>query len=153
VKLDSTMTAYLAKLERCQSNPVAGRYFITSFPSPHVAWGVLIVWFGIELYRRSAVLLVPWGLLNCIGAVFLLQHYAVDAVAGIVVAVAAVFLVRGLVLWESALGLTAPSGYGVFRSLRTDAAEIGRAIWPQSGGKVRRTEKTYRHAANRAGRR
>ena len=94
VHLNYKVTNLLRQLEPYQSNPAEGRYFITSIPSLHVAWGILIVWFGIELYSRSAILLLPWGVLNAIGALYSLQHYAVDAVAGFIVAIIAVYLVR-----------------------------------------------------------
>jgi membrane-associated phospholipid phosphatase len=145
VHLDDMIVNLLERLERVQSNPVTGRYFITSFPSPHVAWGVIIVWFGIELYQKSIVLLLPWGLLNCIGAIYSLQHYAVDAVAGIVVAIAAVYLVRGLVALEAGHGIDAPRGYGLSKSMQQDLADLGRWIWPSAKGKPGRARKLGAH--------
>jgi hypothetical protein len=120
----------LEQLEPFQSVPAGGRFFITSLPSMHVAWGILVVWFGATLDRRLAIVLIAWGLLNAVGAVFTLQHYAVDAVAGGVVTVVAVALVRGLIALEARCGLRPPPGYGIFAFIRRDAASLGRAMWP-----------------------
>ena len=128
VHLNYHVIRLAGKLERYQSDPATGRYFITSFPSLHVAWGVIIVWFGVELYRRSAILLVPWGLLNAVGAVYSLQHYAVDAVGGIIVAIVAVYLVRGLVALEARHSLEAPKGYDISKFMQRDALALGRAV-------------------------
>jgi hypothetical protein len=136
--LGDATVMFLETVERYQSNPATGRYFITSFPSPHVAWGVIIVWFGVELYWKSIVLLLPWGLFNCIGAVYSLQHYAVDAVAGIVVAIAAVYLVRGMIALEARRGVETPRGYGLAKTMQQDLAALGRWIWHLAKGKQRR---------------
>jgi hypothetical protein len=138
--LGDATVVFLDIIERMQSDPWVGRYLITSFPSPHVAWGIIIVWFGIELYRKSIVLLLPWGLLNCIGAVYSLQHYAVDAIAGIVVAIAAVGLVRGLIALEAKHGIGAPRGYGLAKAMQKDVEVLGRWVWPWLKGKTRRAK-------------
>ncbi len=98
-----------------------------------VAWGTLVVWFGVGRYSRSALVLLPWGMLNCIGAIYTLQHYAVDAVAGIIVAFVAVFLVRAFIALEARLGLAAPEGYGLYKSMQKDIVAVGHAVWPSVG--------------------
>jgi hypothetical protein len=138
--LNPDVNRFLNEVDPYQSDPAVGRYFITSIPSLHVAWGVIIVWFGVELYSRSILLLLPWGLLNCVGAIFTLQHYAVDAVAGIIVAVIAVYLVRGLVALEARKGLDAPKGYGLCKSIQEDIQTLGRAVFPPLKKRVGRAK-------------
>ena len=123
-----------------QSDPKAGRYLVSTLPSPHVAWGILVVWFGVGLYSRSVLVLLPWGVLNCVGAIYSLQHYAVDAVAGIIVAFIAIFLVRGLVALEARLGLAAPEGYGLNKSIQKDIVAVGQAVWPSVRRKLVRAK-------------
>ena len=95
-----------------------------------VARGMLVVWFGVGLHSWSALVLLPWGMLNCIGAIYTLQHYAVNAVAGIIVAFVAVFLVRAFIALEARLGLAAPEGYGLYKSMQKDIVAVGQAVWP-----------------------
>ena len=131
---------FLDRLEVLQSDPKAGRYLVSTLPSPHVAWGILVVWFGVGLYSRSVLVLLPWGVLNCVGAIYSLQHYAVDAVAGIIVAFIAIFLVRGLVALEARLGLAAPEGYGLNKSIQKDIVAVGQAVWPSVRRKLVRAK-------------
>lgn len=69
----------------------------TAFPSSHVAAAVtagLAAWSG---WRPLGAVLVPLALLMTLGTVYGQFHYAVDALAGLLVA-AAVFLARGWIL-------------------------------------------------------
>jgi len=140
IHLNYKVTNFLNRLEPYESDPANGRYFITSFPSLHVAWGILVVWYGVQLYSRSAILLLPWALLNIVGAIYSLQHYAVDALAGIVVAIIAVYLVRGLVALEAKHGLEAPKGYGLSKFIQRDVVALGQAVFPSNKRKVERAK-------------
>jgi hypothetical protein len=135
VHLNRDVASFLDRIEPLQSAPAEGRFFITSLPSMHVAWGILAVWLGVTLDRRLAIVLIAWGMLNAVGAVFTLQHYAVDAVAGVLVTVVAVVLVRGLIALEARCGLSPPLGYGIFAFIRRDAASLGQAMVPSPCGR------------------
>ena len=126
--LDPKVLRFIERIEPYESDPAWGRFAVTTFPSMHVAWGILIAWFGIRLYPRSAPVLAPWAALNMLGAIYTLQHYAVDVVAGAVVTVVAVVLVRGLVVLESRCGLQPPGGYEVLGFVRKDVESFGAAI-------------------------
>jgi hypothetical protein len=141
MNLNYNVVNFLRQVEPYESNPMDGRFFITSFPSLHVAWGLLIVWFGVAVWRRSIVLLLPWGLLNCVGAIYSLQHYAVDAVSGMIVVVIAVFLVRGLIALEARGGMKAPMGYNISRFIQEDLVALGRAVLPSLRGGTGRVRK------------
>lgn len=132
VNLDSDVTDFCNRIEPCESNADEGRFAITAFPSLHIAWGVMIVWFGVELYQPSIILLLPWGLLNCVGAIFSLQHYAIDAPTGIVVAIAGVYLVRWLISCEAKRGLSAPPGYELCKFIQKDIVALGHEVFPSN---------------------
>jgi len=66
---------------------------ITNFPSMHAAWGAGLTYFGIlALGAGASVVLVPWFFLEMAGALITGEHYAVDLVAGILVAVVAIWI-------------------------------------------------------------
>ena len=67
-------------------------FAITTMPSMHIAWASLILFFGIILWRPLAFVLVPYFLLNAIATVYLLQHYAVDIPAGIIVGIISIWV-------------------------------------------------------------
>lgn len=60
-------------------------YWVTTIPSMHIAWGSMITYFGISLWYPLAVILIPYFVLNGISTLFLLQHYAIDIPAGVIV--------------------------------------------------------------------
>jgi membrane-associated phospholipid phosphatase len=69
----------------------AGSAWGTAFPSSHVAVAVVASAAATREWRRFGAVLVPPVALLCLGTVYGQFHYAVDAVAGIVVAVAVLF--------------------------------------------------------------
>jgi hypothetical protein len=120
VHLNHDVARFLAGVEPVESDPANGVFLITCFPSMHVAWGALAAWYGCMLYSRLAILLIPWAAMNAIAAVVSLQHYAVDAIAGLAVAVVTVLIVRWLMAFEARRGLSSPRGYEVAGSMRSD---------------------------------
>ena len=84
--VEPRVSAWLASIEEHKSQPDKGTYANTAFPSMHVAWGTVATFFCILLWRPFALLLIPWMILNIMGAVYTLQHYAIDMIAGLVIA-------------------------------------------------------------------
>ncbi len=78
---------YLYKFDRIWISEDKSFYAVSSFPSLHVAWGIIGTVIGIALWPALAWILVPWCIFNFIGTFYLLQHYVVDSFAGIIVAV------------------------------------------------------------------
>jgi membrane-associated phospholipid phosphatase len=74
----------------------AGSAWGTAFPSSHVAVAVVASATATREWPRFGAVLVPPVALLCLGTVYGQFHYAVDAVAGIVVAVAVLFFGRRL---------------------------------------------------------
>lgn len=73
---------------------------VTTFPSMHAAWGIIIVVIGIELWAPLAVVLVPWLLAELAGTIFTLEHYAVDVIFGIALGFLALYLASCLLKWD-----------------------------------------------------
>lgn len=67
-------------------------FAVTTMPSMHVAWAALILYFGILAWTPLTLILIPYFLLNLASTVYVAQHYAVDALAGALVAVLAIVL-------------------------------------------------------------
>ena len=69
-------------------NPVA------AFPSLHAAYPVLAYLFLRIAWGRASLLMLAWGALVLFAIVYLAHHYVIDAVGGVVYAVAAYWLVQ-----------------------------------------------------------
>lgn len=63
---------------------------ITTFPSMHVAWVTVLVFFAGVIAFPTLSIGIPYMLINALAAVYSLQHYAIDAVAGLFIAVLAI---------------------------------------------------------------
>jgi membrane-associated phospholipid phosphatase len=67
---------------------------ISTFPSAHVMWGMETAYFW-ALYRRwTMIVFVPWFLLMTLGTVYLAQHWAIDVLVAIPLAIIAIVLAR-----------------------------------------------------------
>ena len=73
---------------------------VSSNPSMHVAWGIIILYFAFVLWRPLGIILVPWSTFNTIATVYTLQHYAVDVFFGVILGVLALVFTRQLFVWE-----------------------------------------------------
>lgn len=71
-------------------------YPTSTLPSAHVEWAVFFIYFSALIDRRLLLITVPIGIFSSIGTFFLLQHYVVDVPAGILVAIAAIWIVNKL---------------------------------------------------------
>jgi len=87
---------YLDLAREKKNNRLQEHYPTSTFPSAHVAWGVLFIYFSALLDRRLLWVTVPVGVLSSVGTFFLAQHYVVDVPAGVVVALVAIWIVNRL---------------------------------------------------------
>lgn len=72
------LSELLNRLSKVWSNPAAGIYAVSCFPSFHVG-GYMLIAYGLFLVHRVTLLvMVPLCLLNTLGALYTLQHYLVD---------------------------------------------------------------------------
>ncbi len=65
-----------------------GQAAFDAFPSLHTAWAVLMIGFTARHVPRLLWLIVPWAFGTILGAIYFQQHYLIDLVAGIPLAVA-----------------------------------------------------------------
>lgn len=86
------LAAYLAWPRSFQKDYGKQFFDATTIPSMHVAWATVALYFGIQALPVLGLVLIPYFILNFIGAIYTLQHYAVDTIAGMLVAVAGIIL-------------------------------------------------------------
>jgi membrane-associated phospholipid phosphatase len=77
-------------------------YAISSIPSLHAAWGLIIV-LGIIMTKRKILsgFFSIWLIFNTIGTFYSLQHYALDTIAGIILGLVSFYLAGQLIKIES----------------------------------------------------
>ncbi len=73
---------------------------ISTIPSMHVVWGIIIVYYLSKFRRWTLFFSLPWLVFSTWGAVYLGQHYFVDVLVSLPVALLAVCLANGLVALE-----------------------------------------------------
>jgi hypothetical protein len=85
------LDALLKKLSTVWSNPSQGIYAVSSFPSFHVG-GYLIIAYGLFLvHRYTLVVMIPLCVLNVCGALYSFQHYVVDFVPAVAIALVTIY--------------------------------------------------------------
>jgi membrane-associated phospholipid phosphatase len=114
-------TELLFNVSHMQSNPAVNHYHVPTFPSMHVAWGIVLVYFAFIIAWPVGVLYILWWILNITGAVFSLQHFGVDVIAGTIIGSLA-FLVSGYLLRFEDRFLAVPKT--TFRTLRYVSEDI-----------------------------
>jgi len=93
----------LERTEKFKTNIKTGSFGATAFPSMHIAWGTITLYFGFLILRPLVFILLPWWIFNALGAVYTMQHFAIDTIAGFFVAVFAITLVNILIKREKDL--------------------------------------------------
>lgn len=71
-----------------------GYYGITTNPSMHITWSVFVLYYGILLYRKFAIYLVPYFIVNAFSTVYLLQHFVIDVITGIAMGIFLILLIE-----------------------------------------------------------
>jgi membrane-associated phospholipid phosphatase len=94
ISLDVTQALHLGTLswayQNLNGNPVA------AFPSLHAAYPLLAFLFLRQAWPRASWLMLVWGAIVVFAIVYLAHHYVIDAVGGIVYAIAAYWAVDRL---------------------------------------------------------
>jgi len=131
LSLSSTnLIQYLATIRSTASQPAYHSYAVSSFPSLHASWGIIIAYFGLRLWRPLGLILIPWSLLNLLGTVYTTQHYAVDTLFGIVIAVVAV-MAASYVLSQEGRHIPATTKYfAVLSSVQRDIKKLRARLNP-----------------------
>ncbi len=86
------LESFLRSIKDLNQESRAQFFAVTTMPSMHIAWAVLILFFGAALWRPLLVFLVPYFLINAFATVYLLQHYTIDIPAGLIVAIISIYL-------------------------------------------------------------
>jgi len=73
---------------------------ISTIPSMHVTWALLILYYLYKVNKRTIFFTLPWNFLSTVGAVYLGQHYFMDAVIALPVAIIAICFANVLVKME-----------------------------------------------------
>jgi len=81
-------------------NPNQKSLSTSTFPSMHAAWGVIIAYSGIAIWPWLGIILIPFAILNCISAVYILEHFVVDIILGIFVAIISIVVTELLLRFE-----------------------------------------------------
>ena len=89
---NANVKSYLVSVTALSEESGNQFFAITTMPSMHVAWSLLILVFGVILWRPLVILLIPYFLLNALATVYLLQHYSVDIPTGIVVGIVSILI-------------------------------------------------------------
>ena len=71
------------------------------FPSLHVAISAIVLWYALRYGRKFFAILAPFVVGNWISTIYLRYHYAIDDVAGLVVAAASVWLAGAALTLEA----------------------------------------------------
>ena len=86
------LEAFLVATDRYWIDPNARRYPISSNPSLHLGWAVVVLGCTFAYSRLLGWILVPWFSLNALATVYTLQHFAVDAIFGLLLGIVALRL-------------------------------------------------------------
>lgn len=82
------------------SRPEIGHYHVPTSPSMHVTWGTLILLFAFMLSKLLGAVVSVWYMFNLVGSFYTLQHYVVDGILGIVIALVGFITTRALLKHE-----------------------------------------------------
>ena len=74
---------------------------ISTFPSMHAAWGVVIAYAGMILWPPLGIILIPIAIVNGVASVYILEHYAVDIILGFIVALISIVITEALFKFEN----------------------------------------------------
>ena len=91
---------------------------ITTIPSMHIAWASVIMYYVVRSWGRLRWVAPVYLAFVYVGSVLTLQHYLVDVLAGVAVAVACVLLARRVPVQRSQIVQT------IEQSIRGDVAHV-----------------------------
>lgn len=91
---------FLADVRQSKDRELGGIMPTSTMPSAHVAWAVLLVYYGYRALPLLSLITIPLALLSTLGTVLLAQHYVIDIPAGIVVAVFGILIARWIAVLE-----------------------------------------------------
>lgn len=73
---------------------------VSTMPSMHMAWALIIIYYLFRFKRKTLFFALPWFFFSSLGTVYLAQHYFIDVLVALPVAVIAISLANLLVKLE-----------------------------------------------------
>lgn len=92
IRIEPNVEAYLPTGYKNWVDPKGKSFGVSTFPSMHVAWGLIVTIIGIEVIPVLSIILIPWFVFNFFATMSIFQHYAVDSIMGIFVGLFALCL-------------------------------------------------------------
>lgn len=74
---------------------------ISTFPSMHAAWGTIIAYAGMIISPWLGIILIPLSIINDISCVYILEHFFVDVLLGIIIALISIIITELLLRLEA----------------------------------------------------
>ncbi len=92
--------SYIEKFNKFWTDPTVKGFSTSNNPSMHAAWGVFLVYYSIQFFPYLAIATIPWFILNVFGTMYTLQHYAIDVIGGLLIAIITIYIVEKLIAFE-----------------------------------------------------
>ena len=73
---------------------------VATMPSMHAAWTIIIVYYLFKFKRKTIYFTLPWAFFSILGTVYLAQHYFIDILVSLPIALIAIYLANCLVKIE-----------------------------------------------------
>lgn len=120
LKMSAPLVEFLGRIADKWSNIEAGRLAITSIPSMHLAWGLIVCYYAIKVSPKSALFFLPYCFFNSLGTLYTLQHYAVDLFPGAILGALSIAAVDRLVNWDKRRGFPQAAYFSVIEAIQSD---------------------------------
>ena len=98
--INPAIVTMLGDIERMWFDPAGKSFSVSSFPSTHVIWAVIFLYATFRIRWWLGLLYLPFFIANFFATMFLLEHYAVDALFGIVIGAVIIWLSEMLLRFE-----------------------------------------------------
>lgn len=75
---------------------MGGKLWVTTMPSMHIIWSVIVLYTVANISRYLLLVMIPFFVLNFISTMFTLQHYAIDTIVGLAIAVLSIGIIDSM---------------------------------------------------------
>ncbi len=117
-----TMSPYVARaitaVEAMWIDKAGRALAVSSFPSTHVIWGTLILYYLCRAKPLLVMVVLPFAIANFLGTMLLMEHYAVDSIFGVFIGVLAIYCAERLLRFNDRYHIDRFGLVSVFESLR-----------------------------------
>jgi len=73
---------------------------VSTFPSAHAGWALIVAYYGIRLHKYFAIILIPSLVGIMISTFYLVQHYSLDALFGILISAFCILLIERVLTYD-----------------------------------------------------